>query len=962
MALASDHAVTNVFVRELLALPTPEQRLSLLSATSLFNAEGLERLLDAAERLVRSDPGQAHRLAALCTHLADRAAAPAAIPRADYISAQTCASRGELDAALRMIEAAYEGYIACGKKLEALRTRVGRMSVLLELGLYQEALETGRTVLDTLQGWSELGEVSPTMRQSKLLVAFVHQNRGGCLEYMGHFNEALDAYAIAEGLYRTLGERERLGEILDNRGAVLLVLGRGNEALAAHRAAADVFASAGLTLSHAKALNNVGAANRQLGNYRLSLGALEQARRMYESLGALADKGSLMVDMASAYLELNLQAEALDAYQKAEALLDGTGMVHDRARALWGMGSTLIIQAEFEEAQKVLEEAARLFAAAGNAPLLSGVMLEQAALQEIGGDYESALSTAMRALELVSEQDWPVQRVYAHLRLADLLLPDAAAVESHLLKADRLAERLALPHLRYRLSERLGRLRRLQGRDGEARVLLEAAVDQIESLRGTVAHEAMRISFLSDKVATYDELLRLHLSAETEDGSHRAFVISERAKSRALVDLITGVIEEPVTTADEALTAQIRNLQSDLNATYNQLLDGANREESGATLPDLRGRTVELETEISQLLMRAPSTTVHPLASPDTRECLPNDVTLVAYHVVSEEIVAFVNSPEGTFAVRNAGTVAKVARLLQQLDVQWDRMGGARVFVGRHAALLDLATREVLASLYGELVAPLEEFLNDEVSSTFHGDGAPRKLAVVPHGLLHHVPFHALFDGESYLLERFEISYAPSVKIYSLCQKQLPQEFKEALVMSVADSRIPSVTEEANIVARHLPSAEVLCDQDATVEALRSRASGHSVLHLACHGVFRADNPMFSSLKLHDGWLTAADIMRLDLGGALVTLSACESGRNAVLPGDELIGLTRGVLGAGAATLVGSLWLVQDETTAWLMGRLYEQLHIGIERATALRDAQLELKAKFPHPYYWAPFVLIGRR
>ena len=403
MTPVSDHKVAAGFVEELLALPTLEQRSAFLHTAGLLNAEGLERLLDFAERLVHSDPGKAHRLAALCADLAGRAAAPTAVPRASYIRAQTYLANGELDAALRMAEAAHAGYVACGKNLEALRTHVGRMSVLLELGLYREALDAGQVVLDALNGRSEL-EITPTRQQSDLLTALVHQNRGGCYEYMGLYEEALVAYAAAEERYRVLGMTERLGEILDNRGAILLLLGRGKEALAAHEAAAAIFAAAGLTLSHAKALSNIGEANRQLADYRRSLDAFERARRLYDSLGALADKGLLLIDTAGAYLELNLYAEALAAYQKAHALLRHTGMVHDRARALWGMGSTLIARSEFEEAETALVEAAELFAAADNAPLLSGVMLEQAALQEARGEHGAAVATVRRALSLVSER------------------------------------------------------------------------------------------------------------------------------------------------------------------------------------------------------------------------------------------------------------------------------------------------------------------------------------------------------------------------------------------------------------------------------------------------------------------------------------------------------------------------------------------------------------------------------
>jgi CHAT domain-containing protein len=119
---------------------------------------------------------------------------------------------------------------------------------------------------------------------------------------------------------------------------------------------------------------------------------------------------------------------------------------------------------------------------------------------------------------------------------------------------------------------------------------------------------------------------------------------------------------------------------------------------------------------------------------------------------------------------------------------------------------------------------------------------------------------------------------------------------------------------------------------------------------------------MFSSLKLHDGWLTAADVMQLDLAGTLVTLSACESGRSEMFAGDEPMGLMRAFLGAGAATLVVSMWLVHDEAAARLMEKYYEWLQEGARPAQALRAAQLAIKDAYPHPYFWAPFIVVGKR
>lgn len=940
----------------LLSLPSRE-RSTFLRDAGWLNQEGLDRLLDATDRLMKDDPGTARRLAELCTEIAEEAGAPAAVPRAKYLIAYTYVENGQPDAALRLIEAAHNGYVELGMILEALRTNVGRMAAHFELGRYLEALDTGQAVLDALGGEGSPG-LSPTRGQKDLLIGLIQQNRGRCYEQMGHYDKALDAYSGAEKEYRNLGTRERLGEILDNRATILSYLGRSTEALADHKAAAAIFSEANLTLSHAMSLSNVGETYLRVADFVNALTAFERARRSLSSLDARAEEYFLLRNTADAYLALNLYSEALSSYQEVDSLLRDAGMEHDRAQALWGMGSALMARSELEKAEDALGEAARLFVAAGNVPMLSGVMLEQAAIQEVRSDHQTALATAHRALELVSEKGWPAQEVYARLRLADLLPPDAA--ETHLLAARRLADRLALPQLRYRLDERLGHLRRLQGRDQEALVLLGAAVDEIERLRGTVAQDAMRASFLQDKTVAYEDLLLLHLARDGDRDVRRAFAVAERAKSRALIDLLTGVGEkEPV---DRESGARIRTLQADLNGIYSEFIGGAGDDERPTSLPNLKARAVELEREISRLRLQAAvagSTSDPFAASGPADDNVPPDVAMVAYHILGEDIMAFVSVGGRIGVLRDLSTVPNVQRLLQKLDIQWQRFRASREFARRHTAMLERSTRRVLAALYDELVAPLELLLERAASDV--PDDVP-KLAVVPHGPLHQVPFHALFDGGRYLIERFEVSYAPSATVYSLCQERETREPEKAVVFGVDDPLIPAATAEAETVAGLFPGAELLLGEIATIENLRNTAPKSGTLHLACHGLFRSDNPMFSALELHDGWLIAADAMSLELSGSLVTLSACESGRSEVIGGDEVLGLTRAFLGAGAATLVVSLWLVQDGTTAELMGGLYERLGNGEGRAAALRAAQLELKEKHPHPYFWAPFVVIGKR
>jgi CHAT domain-containing protein len=147
----------------------------------------------------------------------------------------------------------------------------------------------------------------------------------------------------------------------------------------------------------------------------------------------------------------------------------------------------------------------------------------------------------------------------------------------------------------------------------------------------------------------------------------------------------------------------------------------------------------------------------------------------------------------------------------------------------------------------------------------------------------------------------------------------------------------------------------------ATEEAFRTHAPNADLIHLASHAVFREDNPLFSRIRLADGWLAVYDLFGLRLRASLVTLSACETGVSRVLSGDEVVGLSRGFFQAGTSSVVVSLWSVDDDSTASLMQRFYTLLRAGMVPAAAMRAAQVELRRSRPHPYYWAPFLVVGR-
>ena len=133
------------------------------------------------------------------------------------------------------------------------------------------------------------------------------------------------------------------------------------------------------------------------------------------------------------------------------------------------------------------------------------------------------------------------------------------------------------------------------------------------------------------------------------------------------------------------------------------------------------------------------------------------------------------------------------------------------------------------------------------------------------------------------------------------------------------------------------------------------------MIHLACHAQFRTDNPVFSALHLHDGVLTAEAIGALRLPGVNIVLSGCETALSDAGGGDEMFGLTRAFLVAGASRVLAALWPVDDATTAELMFDLYAGLRRGESPGAALRHAQLAARTRRVHPFYWASFSLMGR-
>jgi CHAT domain-containing protein len=207
---------------------------------------------------------------------------------------------------------------------------------------------------------------------------------------------------------------------------------------------------------------------------------------------------------------------------------------------------------------------------------------------------------------------------------------------------------------------------------------------------------------------------------------------------------------------------------------------------------------------------------------------------------------------------------------------------------------------------------------------------------LVPAGALHALPWAVLPSCRGRA-----VSVAPSATTWLTATRTNPAPARGTVLVAGPDL----AHAEAEVLALRETRASVLTAERATAEAVLAAVDGAALAHLATHGEFRADNPMFSHIRLHDGPLTVYDLQRLRRPPAVVVLSACDSGLSAVRPGEELMGLTAALLGLGTGTVVGSVLPADDAATRSLMLDLYGRLRSGAGTAAALAAAQSTVDA-----------------
>ena len=935
----------------LLALEDGASRKELVAQHPQAEWDQVVRLL--TERVwqeVRVDTHQAEHSADIAIEIAEALGDRTSLAKSLRAKANALYALDQHVAAIDLHEKAITLFEDVGDQAELARTLSGSLQPLLLLGRYEQALAAGERARKIFQ------EQGNARRLARLEI-----NIGNIYHRQDRFAEAVEIYQRAYRELLQYDDAEGLAAVLSNLSLCYISLNDFPKALGLHRIARQHCEQKGMPILVAYADYNIAYLYFLRGEFGRAIQMLRDAALSAKKAEDTYQLALCNLDLAEIYLDLNLNTEAAELGRAAHVAFQDLGFGYEGAKALAFAAIASSRTGQAFEAIRLFAQAKDMFVRDQNLLWPSLIDLYEALVLFNEGRLFEAQRLCVAAHEFFRTSPMRGKAVLAELLLARIALRmnDVPLARRHCRAALADLQKLDSPLLHYQANFLMGEIERtsVNGQE-EAYESYRRAREAIEQVRGSLRGEELKIAFFQNKLEVYENLVDLCLRCP--DRLEEAFGYIEQAKSRALMDLLSHSVHVP-SAADPGqseLVRSIRNFREELNWYYNLIEREQLRpeERSQERIKQLEQQARVREADLMRALKEATVAEAHQaglqvastVSLNQIRSVMPRDTALVEYFRMQDRTIACVLTHDQLHIVP-VTVHSRLQKLLQLLQLQISKFRFNPQYLTTFSEPLLLSTEAHLKNLYQELIMPIRQWLD-----TGH-------LVFVPHGLLHYVPFHALHDGVSYLIDRHSVSYAPSASVYAVCQTKLVNVGGDSLILGVPDAQAPSIRAEVDGLSRILPGAKVFVGEAATEDVLRTHGRSSRLVHIATHGYFRQDNPMFSSIRLGGSHLSLYDISHLQLPAELIVLSGCATGLNVVTPGDELMGLVRGLLQAGAQSLILSLWDVHDESTKEFMIRFYTHLQKGLCKVEAMQVTMRELRERYPHPYHWAPFSLIGK-
>jgi CHAT domain-containing protein len=562
--------------------------------------------------------------------------------------------------------------------------------------------------------------------------------------------------------------------------------------------------------------------------------------------------------------------------------------------------------------------------------------------------------------------------------------------EQHLREALAIWRDLGLRgHVAYALDS-LGLTLERQGRDDEALAAYIEGVGIIETLVGSLSANVSSETFNASRGNRdlYDHLIRLLIK---KGRTAEALAYLERAKSKSLVDALAGANVKANDPKVAALIEQVRRQGDELRIAERELEVELAKPEASRDQAKIAAARAKLDraqanylSAVENIKRANPSyaslVAVNPTDLAKIRTQLPEKTLLLEYFPTDTELYIFVVTRDAEPAIRTvpikredlAQLVIKYREALDSASepgvIERSGRGGLWKDDGKADFKANIAPiKDATLRLYDALIAPAQAEID-----------RAETVILVPAAELYYLPIHALgratADGSvSFLIEQKRFAYLASADLLntvsSVSKTTGAQSTRPLLALGNPDGSLPAASEEVSSLGKIFANANVLTGKDATVALVAQSTAGTSYVHFATHGFINSMDPKESYLLLagDPGRLSVKDLVedsyKLSFDGTrLVTLSACETNLGGFDPSAVYSSLSRAFAKAGAPTVIASLWSVNDASTKATMEAFYKEIAAGQPKSEALRRAQLAVMhdPRFAHPYFWAPFVVLG--
>ena len=834
---------------------------------------------------------------------------------------------------------------------------------------------------------------------------------------LGDYQDALEKILQALAIYQDLDDPFQQADIALGLGDVYSRLGEYQNALTFHYQALESFRQMNEGRKESIALISLGFDYFALGDFPLSINFQKQALEIAREIEDLKLQGDIFRYLGNSYTQIGRLQEALESHEHALDIARKTDNPLLEAETLRNLCSTHIFRGELERAVLLCEQAIDLYAEVVDDPTrkalafqsLGDALLEAKEFQSAIQSYEQALIVFHELGDNESYADTlnSLAGVYRELNQYQLSI-------GYSLKAINIISEAGNRSFIAFLYDNLSQTLVLNNQIELAILFLKKGININESIRADIAalpidlqrtysqgnkeayHRLADLLLQRDRVLEAQQVLDLLKVQELEDylndvrGSHMTAsgvefwqpeqVILNQLTDRQQTAIKLGqeltelrqISEGDRTPSQQQRIDELVQLEEDLNRQFNDFLESE-----------------EILALVSQLSVTTQRQTLNPEDIAGLRETLGDLDAVLLYPLILEDRLELVITTPNSPPLRRTVEVSREELNRTILEFR---------------EVLQTPTRNATVpaqKLYRWLIEPLEDDLATADIDT---------IIYAPDGQLRYIPLAALHDGDRYLIERYAVNNITARSLTDLDAQ--PASDPKVLAGAFADQgqSYPVQIGQRNIDFRGLPFAGVevenlvaslanitsFVDDDFSLDAVKSRLNEHDIIHFATHAAFVPGVPEDSFILFGNGDKpTLADIKNWSLHNVdLVVLSACQTGLGGFGNGEEILGLGYQFQRAGARAAIASLWQVSDGGTQTLMDAFYTALNNGHTKAEALRRAQLalfhnntsilkpsddrgidiewtdsetpldvptqDLEGTLSHPYYWAPFILIG--